>query len=111
MLCCLAAPAVLWFGPPLVVLGFFLFWGMVVVADSPLFSTLVARYAPTEIRGTALTVVNCIGFGITIFSIQLLNALGSTTLLFYLLPLLSLGPMLGILALKKLLGLRLQLLV
>ena len=48
---------------------------MVVIADSPLFSTLVAHNAEGESKGTALTIVNCIGFAITIFSIQLLSNL------------------------------------
>jgi hypothetical protein len=34
---------------------------MVVVADSPLLSTLVAQNAPAEIKGTTLTIVNSIG--------------------------------------------------
>jgi hypothetical protein len=37
---------------------FLTFWGMVVVADSPLLSTLVAQNVPAEIKGTALTIVN-----------------------------------------------------
>ncbi len=48
-------------------------WGTTVVADSPQFSTLVASTAPKQYIGTALTIVNCIGFFITIFSIQLLS--------------------------------------
>jgi hypothetical protein len=46
-----------------------------VIADSPQFSTLVAQTAPLENRGTALTIVTCIGFAITIVSIQLLSLL------------------------------------
>jgi hypothetical protein len=40
---------------------FLAFLGMVVVADSPLLSTLVAQNAPAEIKGTTLTIVNSIG--------------------------------------------------
>jgi hypothetical protein len=40
-------------------LAFLLFWGMVVVADSPLLSTLVAQNA--QQKGTTLTIVNSIG--------------------------------------------------
>jgi MFS family permease len=104
MLCCLCSPLLLWLAPPAVLLIFLVFWGMVVVADSPLFSTLVARYAPTEIRGTALTVVNCVGFGITIISIQLLNLLGTLAPHEFFLPLLAVGPILGLMALRKFLG-------
>jgi cytochrome c biogenesis protein CcdA len=49
---------------------------MVVVADSPLLSTLVAQNAQAEIKGTTLTIVNSIGFAITIISIQLIDLSG-----------------------------------
>jgi MFS family permease len=52
------------------ILPFLLIWGILVTADSPQFSTLVAQSVPAEHRGTALTLVNCFGFGITIISIQ-----------------------------------------
>ncbi|GAA4319995.1 MFS transporter [Pontixanthobacter gangjinensis] len=74
-ICCLLSPLVFSFGSEVLLIGFLIFWGLVVIADSPLFSTLVARNASAESRGTALTIVNCIGFSITIFSIQLLNFL------------------------------------
>ena len=57
----------------IIFISFLVIWGVVVIADSPLFSTLVAKNANPEIKGTALTIVNCIGFSITIFSILLLN--------------------------------------
>jgi MFS family permease len=57
---------------------FLAFLGMVVVADSPLLSTLVAQNAP-EIKGTTLTIVNSIGFAITIISIQLISGLRTVT--------------------------------
>lgn len=77
------------------------FWGMVVVADSPMLSTLVAQNAPVEIKGTALTIVNCIGFAITIFSIQLLTILSSSLNPVYLALLLAPGPLFGLWALKR----------
>ncbi|MDZ7707861.1 MAG: hypothetical protein U5J97_08205 [Trueperaceae bacterium] len=49
-------------------------WGFAVVGDSPQFSTLVARTAPPEVRGSALTIVNSIGFAVTIPAIQALTA-------------------------------------
>ena len=70
--CCFLSPLFFYFSFPVFIL-FLFFWGMVVIADSPMFSTLVANNAPPEIKGTALTLVNCLGFSITIISIQLLT--------------------------------------
>ncbi len=97
--CCLLSPWLTTWLPLALVLVFLLFWGMVVIADSPLFSTLVAQNAPPEWKGTALTLVNGVGFGLTIVSIQLLQAgvdrLPPDFLFWLLLP----GPILGSLAL------------
>ena len=73
-ICCLLSPTLFLLSPPLL-LGFLLIWGFSVVGDSPQFSTLVAQTAPKEYVGSALTIVNCIGFSITIASIELLNTL------------------------------------
>ena len=100
-LCCLVSPLFL-FGNSVILLLIFLFiWGLVVVADSPLLSTLVAQNAPESSRGTALTLVNSLGFAITIISIQLLNSLSQLVNEQYLYILLALGPILGVLALSK----------
>ena len=98
-LCCLLVPLAFSLTEPVYFLAFLLFWGMTVIADSPLFSTLVARNAPSDRKGTALTIVTCVGFAITIVSIELMGALGrySGKPGDYLL--LALGPFLGILAL------------
>ena len=74
---------------------------MVVIADSPMFSTLVAQNAEAEIKGTALTIVNCIGFAITIISIQLLNSMQFVLDSKNIYLLLAIGPMLGLIALKN----------
>ncbi len=71
-LCCLVSP-LFFFAPPWLFLFLLLLWGFAVVGDSPQFSTLVARTAPAEYVGSALTIVNCIGFSVTIASIELLN--------------------------------------
>lgn len=47
------------------------------VEDSPQFSTLKAHNASRELMGSTLTLVNGIGFAITIVSIQLLSSLTS----------------------------------
>ncbi|MGV3657847.1 MAG: MFS transporter [Chitinophagaceae bacterium] len=100
-LCWLLSPFFLGQGSLLVLLLFLFFWGLVVIADSPLFSTLVAQHAPAASRGTSLTIVNCIGFSITIISIQLLNSLLSAANAQYLYMLLAIGPALGLVALLR----------
>lgn len=98
-LCCLLSPFV-WNFSPVLFISFLLFWGMVVIADSPQFSTLVAANAPVKIKGTALTIVNCIGFSITIFSIELLSTLSSSFGIEKVLVILFIGPFIGLMALK-----------
>ncbi len=100
-LCCLASPWVFTSGSQSLYIAFLLFWGMVVVADSPLFSTLVAQRAPARLQGTALTIVNCLGFALTIGSIQTITAIRTHTDTNFLFVVLALGPVLGLLALRK----------
>ena len=92
--CCLLVPVVI-FAPPQIFLAFLLVWGTLVVANSPLFSTLVARHAPAESRATALTIVNCIGFATTVGSIFLLGALFPQWAS-YAYWVLAIGPVLGL---------------
>ena len=100
-LCCLLSPIFLFSPSPTVLIAFLIFWGLVVIADSPLFSTLVAQNAPEQSRGTSLTIVNCIGFSITIISIQLIKFLSETINAQYLYMLLAIGPAIGLIALLR----------
>jgi hypothetical protein len=77
-------------------------WGITVIADSPQYSALVASTAPAENKGTALTFVNCIGFAITIASIQCLNYLFHRYPSGAAFSILLLGPMVGLAALYRL---------
>lgn len=95
-LCCLVSPLVFYQDQVLVLMIFLIFWGLVVIADSPLFSTLVAINAPAESRGTALTIVNCIGFSITIISIQLINLFSDLIDPNMIYMFLAVGPVLGL---------------
>ena len=99
-LCCLLFP-IMFFMPPYVFIGFLVFWGWVVIADSPLLSTLVAFHVNPEIRGTALTITNSIGFILTILSIQLVSMLLDHMALEYVWMILAIGPALGLYALLK----------
>jgi predicted MFS family arabinose efflux permease len=98
--CCLFSPLIFQVSPLLLFI-FLIFWGFMVVADSPQFSALVAQFAPQQFRGSAITMTTCIGFTITIVSIQLLNFLqqeiAPAFLLIWLLP----GPVLGVMALLR----------
>ncbi|MCC2546517.1 MFS transporter [Hymenobacter sp. BT175] len=98
-LCCVVSPLFLGGSSAGALVGFLFFWGLVVVADSPQFSTLVARHAPEASRGTALTIVNCLGFALTIISVQLTGWLAPRLGPQWLLVPLALGPVLGLWAL------------
>ena len=100
--CCLLSPFLL-FAPTPLFFAFVLFWGVVVVGDSPQFSALNAQNAPRDRVGSALTIANCIGFALTIPAIQLLNSVLPTLGAQYLFLLLAPGPALGLLALRPLL--------
>lgn len=99
--CCLVSPMFLFAGSAWIMTGFLLVWSIAVIADSPLFSTLVAQNADQRSKGTALTIVNCIGFAITIISIQLITALRTTENARYIYVILAIGPVLGLLALIR----------
>jgi len=99
--CCLLSPFFLLHPSAIVLIAFMFFWGLVVIADSPLFSTMVAQNVAEESRGTSLTMVNCIGFSITIISIQLLKVLSNHIPAQYLYLVLAAGPIVGLIALVK----------
>lgn len=98
-LCCLFSPIAFSLPFPLF-LSFLLIWGMAVVADSPLFSTLIANNASRSLKATALSIVNSIGFAITIVSIQLLNSLSHLVSGQWIFMLLAIGPALGLWAIR-----------
>ena len=99
--CCLLSPFLFWL-PPWLFLAVLLLWGVSVVGDSPQFSTVVAQTAPPHYIGTALTIVNSIGFAVTIGSIQLLNNLRGIIGTEYIFVLLLPGPLFGLYALWQL---------
>ena len=71
-ICCFISPFT-YSLPVFAFLLIILIWGFTVVPDSPQFSTLVAQYAPEELRGTALTIYNSIGFAITTISLYVID--------------------------------------
>jgi MFS family permease len=93
--CCLLSP-VAYLLPHGLFLAFLILWGIAVVGDSPQFSALNALEAPPAQVGSLVTMVNCIGFAITIVSIQLLGQLTTMTAARYIMWPLALGPVLGL---------------
>jgi MFS family permease len=101
-ICCLLSP-MMFHASVESYLIFLLFWGIVVVGDSPQFSALTAQTAPQELVGSALTIVNSIGFFITIISIQFTNYLTTFLSPKYIFLFLVPGPIFGLIYLWPLL--------
>ena len=99
-ICCLVSPWILFFPAPLFLLVTAV-WGFSVSGDSPQCSTLVAQSAPAAYTGSALTLVNCLGFSISTLSIQLLNLISGSISARWLFLFLAVGPLLGLLGLAK----------
>ncbi len=102
MLCCMASPFLFNLSWPFF-LGFIFLWGLSVNPDSPQFSTLAANAAPPQLKGSALTIYNSIGFSITTISLVVMDymfhadgILGGKNALLILAP----GPLLGLLAMR-----------
>ncbi|MDT8862089.1 MFS transporter [Alkalihalobacillus sp. MEB130] len=76
-------------------------WGMSVIADSAQFSAAVSEVAEVEYVGTALTFQMCIGFLITIFSINLIPIIQTYVGWEWVFALLAIGPILGIFSMVK----------
>jgi MFS transporter, DHA1 family, inner membrane transport protein len=100
--CCVTSPWML-LAPIPVFIGWLLLWGATVSGDSPQFSTLTAQNAPPEVVGSVLTFTNCIGFAISVVSIELFVRAAQGAPLEQVLPLLALGPVLGLWMLSPLL--------
>jgi len=102
-ICCLLAPWLL--SAPLIwFLLWLAVWGITAAGDSPQFSTLTASNAPKHAVGSVLTLTNCIGFALSIVSIELFTSLAQEHQLASLLPWLGIGPLLGVLAMRPLMG-------
>jgi MFS family permease len=77
-------------------------WGLAVVADSAQFSALVSEYSPRDHVGTALTVQTCLGFLLTLVTIELLPRVAGLVGWQWASWLLVPGPVLGIVAMRGL---------
>lgn len=98
--CCLLTPF-LFHVPLWLFLGIMMVWGLTVVSDSPQFSTLVADSANRSYVATGLTIVNSLGFAITIVSIQLVTLLWVTIESPFVFWVMLAGPIFGLWAINK----------
>ncbi len=96
MICCLVFP-IMYAVPGWIFAAYLLLWGVVVVGDSPQFSTLSAQTAPSHLVGSGLTIVTSIGFALTVLSLQVAEIIGP---LEWVLPALAIGPALGLWAMR-----------
>ncbi|MCG9792721.1 MFS transporter [Flavobacterium algicola] len=100
-ICCLLSPLFLEIGSEILFLTFLFFWSFAVIADSPLFSTLIAQEAPQDSKGSIITIVNSVGFLVTIVSIQLISYFVTANNAVYLFMVLAVGPVIGLFYLNK----------
>ena len=77
-------------------------WGFFVIADSAQFSALVTESVPPHAVGTALTVQTSLGFLLTMVSIQLIPPLVAAIGWQWVFPVLAIGPITGIAAIRVL---------
>jgi len=97
--CCILSPFFFLAEWPIFII-FMLIWGVTVIGDSPQLSALTAQNAPREYVGSALAIVNSMGFLITVLSIGLTSWLLPVIGVQYIFWLLIPGPVLGLLALQ-----------
>ncbi|NIJ44688.1 MFS family permease [Wenyingzhuangia heitensis] len=98
-ICCLLSPVTIHL-PEYFFFPFLMIWGTTVVADSPLLSALINQTSIKNYNGTALTIATSIGFLVTILSIYALKQLLNYTSIAIALPLLAVGPIIGLYQLK-----------
>lgn len=99
--CCLLAKPV--FGLyPAETIALCLLWGIAVVADSAQFSASLAELCQPGLTGTMLTVQNCLGYSLTLVTIQLMPAMVARAGWGGAFAVLGFGPALGCAAMLRL---------
>jgi len=99
---CAALTVVVFGGSPFWLYALAMVWGFAVVADSAQFSALVSEHAPREHVGTALTLQTCVGFLLTMVTIEMMPRVAAATSWRYASLLLVPGPLLGAWAMARL---------
>lgn len=82
--------------PLVLFLPYMMIWGWTVVGDSAQFSALAAANTPKQMIGSGLTIMNSIGFFVTILSISFLSLLINYIDIEYAILFLSIGPVFGL---------------
>jgi predicted MFS family arabinose efflux permease len=101
---CAALVPALFGSSPFWFYGLVMVWGFAVVADSAQFSALVSEHAPPDHLGTALTLQTCLGFLLTMVTIETLPRVAEVVGWQWASWLLVPGPLLGIAAMRGLRG-------
>ncbi len=99
---CCAMSALLFNAPQPLLYMFVAVWGFSVVADSAQFSAIISETTATDYVGTALTIQTCLGFLLTMASIRAVSAVGAWLGWQWAFLVLVPGPMLGVLAMLRL---------
>jgi MFS family permease len=99
--CCVSI-GLLFGGSPALLLAVAAVWGASIVADSAQFSACVTELADPQYMGTALTIQTCIGFLLTMVSIELVPVLVSAVGWRWAFAVLAPGPFLGVVAMQRL---------
>lgn len=96
------ASALLYGGPAWPMMAVLIVWGIAIIPDSALYSTLVADAAPPERAGSLLTLQTALGFLLTAMTVQAAPALAALIGWAWVLAIMSLGPAVGIRAMQLL---------
>jgi MFS family permease len=99
--CCLIV-GLLFGGSPLLLLSVAAIWGASVVADSAQFSACVTELGDPQYIGTALTIQTCMGFLLTIISIELIPRVVALVTWRYAFMILAPGPLFGVISMLRL---------
>lgn len=94
--------AFLFGAPAWAMFAILIFWGIAIIPDSALYSTLIADNAPPERTGSLLTIQTALGFLLTAIAVQAAPSLASLVSWAWVLAIMSLGPVIGIWAMQVL---------
>lgn len=88
--------ALLYGGPVWPMMAVLIVWGIAIIPDSALYSTLVADAAPPERAGSLMTLQTALGFLLTAFTVQVAPAVAAVVGWPWVLAVMALGPAVGI---------------